>query len=193
MHQSWPGVRRRRDSQPSIHLPRSVYLSGMKIARLGLEQVLLLGEELVVGGDRLAAEARRREIDQVGELAHGRSHDTRGGRARTSRSPGLAACAPHRACTCAAAAGGRRRRRRPRRDPMRPGRHPCLPRSRPSGASSPARRAGSAHSHPATRSTGIPRADAAVCPYFTPMDGSIKGRRGTNFRGMVGRRKPHLR
>ena len=34
MHQSWPGVRRRRVSQPSIHLPRSVYLSGMKIARL---------------------------------------------------------------------------------------------------------------------------------------------------------------
>ena len=26
MHQSWPGVRRRRVSQPSIHLPRSVYL-----------------------------------------------------------------------------------------------------------------------------------------------------------------------
>src|SRR5215471_11492123 len=36
MHQSWPGVRRRRDSQPSIHLPRSVYLSGTKIAGSGL-------------------------------------------------------------------------------------------------------------------------------------------------------------
>src|SRR5436190_1741101 len=32
MHQSWPGTRRRRDSQPSIHLPRVVYLSGMKTA-----------------------------------------------------------------------------------------------------------------------------------------------------------------
>ena len=31
-HQSWPGVRRRRDSQPSIHLPRDVYLPGMNTA-----------------------------------------------------------------------------------------------------------------------------------------------------------------
>src|SRR6185295_224193 len=31
MHQSKPGVRRRRDSHPSIHLPRSVYLPSMKI------------------------------------------------------------------------------------------------------------------------------------------------------------------
>src|SRR4051794_32092824 len=30
-HQSKPCVRRRRDSQPSIHLPRSVYLPSMKI------------------------------------------------------------------------------------------------------------------------------------------------------------------
>src|SRR5258708_31242343 len=30
MHQSNPGVRRRRDSQPSIHLPRSVYLPSIK-------------------------------------------------------------------------------------------------------------------------------------------------------------------
>ena len=30
MHQSWPGVRRRRVSQPSIHLPRAVYLPSMK-------------------------------------------------------------------------------------------------------------------------------------------------------------------
>ena len=36
MHQSWPGVRRRRDSQPSIHLPRDVNLPGMKIAGSGL-------------------------------------------------------------------------------------------------------------------------------------------------------------
>ena len=87
MHQSWPGVRRRRVSQPSIHLPRSVYLSGMKTGALGLEQVLLLGEELVVGGDGLAAEARGREIDEVGEFAHCAlaRHDTRGGRARRSR------------------------------------------------------------------------------------------------------------
>src|SRR6187397_2109079 len=38
MHQSWPGVRRRRDSQPSIHLPRSVYFSGMKIAGSGFSR-----------------------------------------------------------------------------------------------------------------------------------------------------------
>src|SRR6202162_1115354 len=30
MHQSWPGVRRRRVSQPSIHLPRSVYTPSRK-------------------------------------------------------------------------------------------------------------------------------------------------------------------
>src|SRR5436190_10889301 len=37
-HQSCPGVRRRRDSQPSIHLPRSVYLSAMKIPRPGFSR-----------------------------------------------------------------------------------------------------------------------------------------------------------
>src|SRR4051812_46496019 len=37
-HQSWPGVRRRRVSQPSIHLPRSVYLSGIKTPRPGLRR-----------------------------------------------------------------------------------------------------------------------------------------------------------
>ena len=36
MAQSCPGVRLRRLSQPSIHLPRSVYLSVMKIPRPGL-------------------------------------------------------------------------------------------------------------------------------------------------------------
>src|SRR5579862_5397706 len=30
MHQSWPGVLRRRVSQPSIHLPTSVYLSSIQ-------------------------------------------------------------------------------------------------------------------------------------------------------------------
>src|ERR1044072_8073316 len=34
MHQSKPGVRRRRLSQPSIHLPRSVYLPSIKIGSL---------------------------------------------------------------------------------------------------------------------------------------------------------------
>ena len=38
MHQSWPGVRRRRDSQPSIHLPRDVNLPGMKIAGVGFSR-----------------------------------------------------------------------------------------------------------------------------------------------------------
>src|ERR1041384_556066 len=37
-HQSFPGVRRRRVSQPSIHLPRSVYLSAMKIPRPGFSR-----------------------------------------------------------------------------------------------------------------------------------------------------------
>src|SRR5262245_50908075 len=36
MHQSWPGTRRRRDSQPSIHLPFDLYFPGMKIAGSGL-------------------------------------------------------------------------------------------------------------------------------------------------------------
>ena len=34
-HQSWPGVRRRRVSQPSIHLPRVVNLPGTKMAGSG--------------------------------------------------------------------------------------------------------------------------------------------------------------
>ena len=57
MHQSWPGARRRRVSQPSIHLPRSVYLPAMKTARPRLEQVLLRGEELVVRPEHGAPEA----------------------------------------------------------------------------------------------------------------------------------------
>src|SRR5687767_11013408 len=36
MHQSCPGVLFLLDSQPSIHLPRSVYLSAMKMPRPGL-------------------------------------------------------------------------------------------------------------------------------------------------------------
>src|SRR6186997_1016143 len=36
MHQSLPGTRRRRDSQPSIHLPLVVYFPGMKTAGSGL-------------------------------------------------------------------------------------------------------------------------------------------------------------
>src|SRR6185369_16848768 len=35
MHQSWPGVRRRRDSQPSIHLPRSVYFPSIQTGASG--------------------------------------------------------------------------------------------------------------------------------------------------------------
>src|SRR4029450_9439751 len=38
MHQPGPGVARRRVSQPSIHLPRSVYLSGMNTAASGLRR-----------------------------------------------------------------------------------------------------------------------------------------------------------
>src|SRR5688572_26249720 len=39
IHQSWPGTRRRRDSQPSIHFPFEVYLSGMKMAGPGLTRL----------------------------------------------------------------------------------------------------------------------------------------------------------
>src|SRR6185503_18949869 len=38
MHQSNPGVRRRRDSQPSIHFPRSVYLPSMKTGTEGFSR-----------------------------------------------------------------------------------------------------------------------------------------------------------
>src|ERR1700704_65654 len=41
MHQSNPGVRRRRDSQPSIHLPRSVYLPSIKTGAEGLSRFSL--------------------------------------------------------------------------------------------------------------------------------------------------------
>src|ERR1041385_7923928 len=37
-HQSFPGVRLRRVSHPSIHLPRSVYLSGTKMPRPGFNR-----------------------------------------------------------------------------------------------------------------------------------------------------------
>ena len=38
-HQSCPGVRRRRVSQPSIHLPRAVNLPAMKIAGSGFNRL----------------------------------------------------------------------------------------------------------------------------------------------------------
>src|SRR2546426_10657014 len=38
MHQSNPGVRRRRDSQPSIHFPRSVYLPSIKTGADGFSK-----------------------------------------------------------------------------------------------------------------------------------------------------------
>src|SRR5882672_2722188 len=41
MHQSKPGVRRRRVSQPSIHFPRSVYLPSIKTGALGLSRFSL--------------------------------------------------------------------------------------------------------------------------------------------------------
>src|SRR5437899_2606242 len=39
IHQSWPGVRRRRVSQPSIHLPLLVNLSAMKMALPSLSRL----------------------------------------------------------------------------------------------------------------------------------------------------------
>ncbi len=71
MHQSWPGTRRRRDSQPSIHLPFDVYLPGMKIAGSGLTQVGFRREEIVVGRDRAPANSRRRQIGEVDKLMPG--------------------------------------------------------------------------------------------------------------------------
>src|SRR5438045_8821912 len=41
MHESNPGVLRRRDSHPSIHLPRSVYLPSMKMGAAGLRRLSL--------------------------------------------------------------------------------------------------------------------------------------------------------
>src|SRR5882762_1471609 len=41
MHQSNPGVRRRRDSQPSIHFPRSVYLPSIKTGADGFSRFSL--------------------------------------------------------------------------------------------------------------------------------------------------------
>src|ERR1700704_137754 len=41
MHQSNPGVRRRRDSQPSIHFPRSVYLPSIKMGAEGFSKFSL--------------------------------------------------------------------------------------------------------------------------------------------------------
>src|SRR5215207_6558034 len=41
MHQSKPGVRRRRLSHPSIHLPRSVYLPSIKIGVLAFKRFSL--------------------------------------------------------------------------------------------------------------------------------------------------------
>lgn len=38
MHQSWPGIRLRRVSQPSIHLPWSVNLSAIKIGSVSLSK-----------------------------------------------------------------------------------------------------------------------------------------------------------
>ena len=71
MHQSCApaGSRRRRVSQPSIHLPRSVYLPSRHTGGRGLEQVFLRREELVVGRDHGAAEALGREIDEIDETA----------------------------------------------------------------------------------------------------------------------------
>ena len=59
--------RRRRVSQPSIHLPRSVYSSSCHTGARGLEQVLLRREELVVGGDHAPPSALGGEIDQIRE------------------------------------------------------------------------------------------------------------------------------
>ena len=69
-------ARRRRLSQPSIHLPRSVYLPSMKTPRPGLQQVLhRRRRNRRWQPSARAAQRRRGEIDQAGEadgdwLAH---------------------------------------------------------------------------------------------------------------------------
>ena len=65
MHQSWPGVRRRRDSQPSIHLPRVVYLPGMKTAGSALSRFDFGAKKSSFAAMRAAADARRREVGEV--------------------------------------------------------------------------------------------------------------------------------
>src|SRR5688572_4052882 len=95
MHQSWPGVRRRRDSQPSIHLPRFVYLPGMKTAGSGFTRLdfaakksslaaiarpptradarsarLINSVAGAIGGYVLRSESCRLERDLVRQVAH---------------------------------------------------------------------------------------------------------------------------
>ena len=66
-HQSCPGVRRRRDSQPSIHLPRAVNLPGMKIAGSALSRFDLGAKKSSLASDGPAADPRRREVGEPGE------------------------------------------------------------------------------------------------------------------------------
>src|SRR4051812_43307369 len=56
---------------PPVHPLAAIRVfAGDEDGSLGLDEVLLLGEELVVRRNGLSAQPRRREIDQVCELAH---------------------------------------------------------------------------------------------------------------------------
>ena len=78
MHQSWPGVRRRRVSQPSIHLPRSVYLSAMKTAGSGLSRFSFSAKKSSLAATPRPPSRADGEIDQMSELAHDFSRRTLG-------------------------------------------------------------------------------------------------------------------
>ena len=85
------GGRRRRVSQPSIHLPRSVYSCSCHTAARVAQQVLLLGEELVVAGDRGAAEASQARSGSSSEVGHSRAPRSAGRAARAALGDALAA------------------------------------------------------------------------------------------------------
>ena len=63
MHQSNPGVRRRRDSQPSIHFPRSVYLPSMKTGAEGFSRFSFGAKKSSLANKHRATQTFRRQID----------------------------------------------------------------------------------------------------------------------------------
>ncbi len=59
-----------RVSQPSIHLPSSVYKPSFQTGAYGLIRFYFRREKIVVGKHHRAAEFLGREIDQLGKVAH---------------------------------------------------------------------------------------------------------------------------
>ena len=97
-HQSWPGVRRRRVSQPSIHFAPVGVLVGNEDAAAGLQEVLLGGEELVARGEGLSPDPRGGEINEIGEARQGpppwAAEGPWPGKKNDSRPPGQRRSAP---------------------------------------------------------------------------------------------------